>query len=283
MTPTATRRREPSPWPPHRRAPAPRRGGILRELFAATIILAGLGGCGSLVYGLLHVLPAERPQSQAEAAREPTWLDIGRPIELYALQSPEFGREPRLYEARRHRSGGGRRDVLTYGAAFGAGPYLRLSLYRVGTEPAPAASFFVDLARQAAQAGLAVTRSAQPVPLETKFGAFETADVVLGQGPSDAACLAFRLDAAGVDFRINGLACGTEAAPDRASLSCVIDRLDLISGSGDPPLLRFFTQAEQARGQSCPVKQAGSRTTWLDPAGHAPPLRNSGRLARIQP
>jgi hypothetical protein len=121
------------------------------------------------------------------------------------------------------------------------------------------------------------------VALQTKFGPFETADVLLERGPSDAACIAFRHDATDVDFRINGIACGGGTTPDRASLACVLDRLDLVSGSGDPPLLRFFTAAEQARGHNCLQRPAGSRTTWLDPAGHAPPLRNTRQLARIQP
>ena len=273
MTFTATRSRATA---------RPARGGMLREMFAATIMLAGLAGCGSLVYGLLHALPADEPAPGTEAVLEQPWADIARPMQIFSLQSPEFGREPRVYEARRHKAGG-RQDVLTYGADFGQGPMLRLSAYRVGSEAQAGAPFFVDLARQAAQAGLSITRSAQPVPLASKFGSFETADVLLEAGSRSAACVAFRLEARDLAFRMSGFACGEGRAPDRASLSCVLDRLDLVSGSGDPQLLRFFTAAEQARGRTCAPKPAGSRTSWLDPAGRAPPLRNGTQLARIQP
>lgn len=283
MTLIVQPRRQAAPWPPQPRARPARGARLLRELFAATVMLAGLAGCGSLIYGLLQGLPPDEPRQGGQTALEQPWVDIGRPIELYALQSNEFGREPRRYEARRHRTGGGRQDVLAYGAEFGEGPYLRLSLYRIGREPAPAASFFVDLARQAAQAGLAVARSAQPAPLATKFGPLETADVLLERGSTEATCLAFRLLAGDVDFRLDGMACGESAAPDRASLACVLDRLDLISGSGDPPLLRFFTEAEQRRGQTCQARPAGARASWLEPAHPARPSRNSGQLARIQP
>ena len=260
-------------------------GGLLRDLFAATIMLAGVFGCGSLGYALFNGLPAgttNAPEPGTAAEPLPAWVEYGKPLQMFALQSPEFGREARLYEGRRHRTGNGRQDVLTYGAAPGEGPFLRLSLYRMGSEPAPKAAFFVDLARQSSQAGLSVTRSAQPVAMATKFGSFETADVVLARGETSAACLAFRLDAGDVEFRISGFACGTERAPDRAQLACIIDRLDLISGSGDPPLLRFFTAAEQARTKTCAPRGAGARASWLDPAGITPALRNGPQVARVQ-
>lgn len=261
-----------------------RKSGLLREILAAIIMLSGVSACVSLTYGIMQrITPAPAAPARDEPLEQP-WTDIAHPLQIFALQSPEFGKDPRAYESRRHRSGGGRQDVLTYGAALGEGPSFRLALYRHGTEPAPAAAFFVDVAREAARAGLSVLRSAQPVPLQTKFGVVESSDLVLARDGIRDNCLALRFGSDSVGFSAVGLYCGGDHVPDRAALGCLIDRLDLVSAGDDAPLLRYFTSAEQSRGRTCaPLRPNGNRVTWIDPAGHTPPLRNSNTIARNMP
>ncbi len=224
--------------------------------------------------GLLRA-PAAAPDS-SEIAKN-AWQEVRNPLKFYSLESVEFGREPRVYEARRHVIGGGRQDSLTFGAAVpGAEPSLRLSIYRFGKESVSDDRFFVEMARRAAQAGFAVTHSAQPGDLATRFGTFETADLTLATPVGEVACLGYRLEVATPGLRISGYACGAPGRPvDRRSLACALDRLDLVSAAEDRPLARFFVAAEQARGQGCGGAKGGSvqKASWL--AG-TPPLRDVG-------
>jgi hypothetical protein len=245
----------------------------------------GLAAAAVLIFQGLRGRPAM--ESAAVAPPKRAWVEIVHPIRLYSLESPEFGREPRLYEARRHREGGGRQDVLSFGPAEPGGePTLRLGLYRVGAEEAPQSRFFVDIARQAGQAGLAVVRSAQPGELPTRFGAFEVADISLAGSGSEASCLGFRLDAVEPGLRIAGFACGSVARPiDRRTLACTIDRLDLLAAGEDADLSRFFAHAELGRGKGCGGIRAqgpAPKTTGLDAGARQAALR-SGDVRRNVP
>jgi hypothetical protein len=169
-----------------------------------------------------------------------------------------------FYEARRHRTGGGGQGVLTFGKLNGDELFFRLMLCRVGSEPAPQAPLFVDLARAAAAAGLSITRSLNPTELATRFGTFEVTDLDLTAGVNaPTPCLGFR--GAGLEgaFGINGLACGTPAKPlSRPMLTCLLDRLDLNSAGDDTALADFFAATELKRDPACaadwPCSDAGS-------------------------
>jgi hypothetical protein len=253
----------PQPYRPAGAAPRP--DGLART-FRAVARLLRQPGCGrNLGLALLGVAlaflvvalfeaGAAAPAPRAPAPTRPRqWVDIVRPSPVFALESPEFGKEPSLYAARRHASGGGRQDILTFGRFDGgATPYLHLSLYRIGSGTASSATFFVELARRAAEAGLAVTRSDQPAPLATRFGDFEVVDVVLARGPAQAACLGFRFHAENPGFRVVGFACGGAGKPlEKTVLACALDRLDLVSAAADRNLGQFFAAARPERDRSC--------------------------------
>jgi hypothetical protein len=210
---------------------------------------------GALVYALL-TLPESQPNRPAAAPHivKPAWAEIQKPFRLFALNAPEWGRESG-YAAERHREGGGRRDHLTFGA-FGADrPWLDLTLYRVGSEAADPAPFFVDVTRRAAPAGLAVARMGQPKALSTRFGVFEVADFTLApprgaSGPSTR-CVGFRLADAKI-LQIGGFACGAPGKPiEPTHLACTLERIDLVSAGDDKQLRGFFTGAPSEPGAAC--------------------------------
>jgi hypothetical protein len=220
------------------------------------------------------------PVQNAAAAPPPlAWIDIERPIELFGLNAPDLPRSTLVYEARRHRKGGGRQDILTFGKLNGdQAPFVRLMLYRVGSEQAPQAPLFVELARLAAGAGLSITRSLAPEDLATRFGDFETADIDLAAGAgAGTPCLGFR--GAGLDrsFRISGVACGIPMKPlSRPALACLLDRLDLNSAASDGALADFFAATELRRDPICAgtgLAPMVSQTNWIDQADAPPPLR----------
>ena len=240
--------------PPPARAPSAagrrRASWLIRSLPG----LAGCGLAGLLIAGLLEPRGAE----PTAPPLDPIWVDAGAP--LYGLTTPGFSRATRA-EAVMRLNGPGRQDSLTFGQGPGAGDWLRLSVQQAGPlDPAPG-SFYLDLTRAAARAGVAVTRAALPGLLATRFGGFEAAEVELALGETSHACLGFRLLAGAPDLRIMGLACGRGGLPDRAALACTLDGLRLLAPGADAGLARFFAAAapEPEPGQSCEAGRSGAK------------------------
>ncbi|MBV8849662.1 MAG: hypothetical protein JOZ16_08775 [Methylobacteriaceae bacterium] len=227
---------------------------LTREDFGRVLIacVVALILSGALVFFLLE-LPASQPNGPAAPSIvKPPWVDIQKPFRLFALNAPEWGREP-VYTAERHRSGGGRRDQLSFGT-FGAGAWLQMTLYRPGAEDPDPAPFFVDMARRAARTGLAVARMGQQKALPTRLGSFEVADLTLAAASAPASlipCLGFRLTDARI-LQIGGFACGTPGRPiERDRLACTLDRIDLISAGDDTEVRAFFIGAKGQLGAAC--------------------------------
>jgi hypothetical protein len=190
--------------------------------------------------------PPDAPQAVPSAvlvAPAPLWRPLPPAPALYGLEGRA---EPIAVEAREHMSGG-REDTLTFGA-FGDPGYGRISLVQGFTEPAR--SFFVDIVRRAAEAGLSVTRNAQSRPVPTKFGPMEAAAVTLA-GPAEQACQAFRFADAEASFAFQGWVCGSEAQPvNEGHLACLVDRIAL-AATDNPAVKAIFARAERQRLEGC--------------------------------
>ncbi|WP_188520130.1 hypothetical protein [Alsobacter metallidurans] len=236
--------------------------------------VAGLAGAVALIGGVLLLnpdLPRFARSDDAPAATAPTeplsWVQVSRPIAMFALDTTLLPREGRAIEARRHAGGGGREEIQSFGRPEAGQPFARLVAYRPGSEAAAPGSLFLDTARRAAEAGYAVTRSAVPVPTPTKFGAAESADVVLSRAGAQYACVAWRVLAEDADLRLSGWMCGGADRPaDRLTLSCALDRLDLVGAGDDRALKAYFTRAERNRLPQCATRATpgGRRAGWLD-------------------
>ncbi len=247
--------RAPSSW----RYAAPAAAMLVVALLIAVAIAPAPGGDPAAVPAPLAseiIATVTGPRQAGEAADPPppggVWLRVDRPIATFGFAGPDFEKLPGLYAAARHTGGGGRDDVLLFGRFDGDGPHLRLSVYRPGVEAALPASFFVDLARRASEAGLAVRRSMVATPLPTKFGPFEAAEALLAGPAGDRACLAFRLLSEEPRLRLAGWTCGAPARPaERAALACLIDRFALLMPGDERALRSFFASAEGRRDPSC--------------------------------
>jgi hypothetical protein len=233
--------------------------------------------------GLAVLAAAQSADAPAETARletptPPQWIDVVRPFELFSLTTPDLAKYTKFYQARRHRDGGGRQDILGFGELKGEDPFLRLMVYRPGSESVTKAPFFVDMVRSAAAAELSIGHNLQPQESMTRFGLFEIADVDLVDKTGTASpCLAFRSAAGDAPVKIIGFACGNGTKPlSQPALVCLIERLDLNSAGEDQTLSRFFADAELKRNPAC----AGSalaptpvRANWLDQADAPPQLK----------
>ncbi len=265
----------------------PGRGWAVRVGLGATALLL-VAAAADLLSKSASARSVEPPAAEAVktpslAARtdeRPVWIEVNRPIQLFELAGPAFSRLTLTYRARRRTDGAERQDLLAYGSFGGETPYVSLSVLRTGTDPEPA-TFFVAMARLAADHDLAVVRSGNPAMMATRFGAFAAADLTLQRDGTAQACLGFRLQSSGeaaAPVEISGFACGTATKPmDRDVLACLLDRVDLVSAGEDARLQRFFVDAERRRGQGCKSQRllaAGSRNTWLDGEVLMPPLRH---------
>jgi hypothetical protein len=221
-------------------------------------IRAGLG-CAAAIAALV-ILAREGMREEAAptaiqpvkpavlVAPAPAWQAIANPRPHYAIDLPELKALSQAHEARRH-ANGGREDKLVYGVFESDRPYLRIALFRGPREADRPASFFLDLARRAGEAGLAVVRSERAATLETKLGLLEAAEIVLSDSV-ERRCLAFRLQHAEIGFSAHGWRCPAETH-EHAIPACLIDRLAVLPAAEDAPLKILFAQAERRRNPIC--------------------------------
>ena len=216
---------------------------LLLACATALLLLPGQGGANAPDDG-----KAATPATPG-APEKPAWLHVIRPIHLFALEAPELIKTAANYDAIRSTAGDGREDSLSFGSAARLDAlFMRLSVYRAGSEAADPAPFFVDLTRRVATAGLAVSKATQGEPIHTKFGDMEIAEMKLSMKGVERACLAFRRAVPGESLRLGGWYCAPIGAfAGRATLSCLIDRLALLSAGEDHLLRDGFVAAERRR------------------------------------
>ena len=214
----------------------------------------------------------------------PAWIDIVKPVEMFGVSAPEFDKQPHAFVARRHLVGGGRQDFLSFGTPDGLGPYLRLSLYRVGTEAPLDAPLFVDVARRAADTSLGIRHAGGPYTVATRFGRFEAVDLDLAS-EAVPTCTGVRLLVPSPALRIVGLACGPRRRPlNAAALACLLERIDLTAAAEDPALSRFFAASELARNPACAgaaMAPTPLHAPWLDDPVAAAPSRRVAKTSRV--
>ena len=207
-----------------------------------------------------------RPERFAASAPPPVWQPIGNPTPIYALDALALKALPFALEARRHASGA-REDALIYGAFDNAAEAHARLVVQDGNDAQRRHSFFVDVARGAADAGLAVMRSAQPAALPTKFGTAESAEVVLSAA-SDRSCHALRLAHPAAEFHVLGWLCGAQGrAVTQRELTCLLDRLALTPAAADDAELKaLFARAETQRHAVCAPQPVASMRKAAAPA-----------------
>ncbi|MGO4389251.1 hypothetical protein AB4Y85_17125 [Microvirga sp. 2YAF29] len=214
--------------------------------------------------------PDEKPASQRQGvpvsvltAPAPMWNPLPQAAMLYGFEKSTL---PVTFEARQH-TNGAREDTLVLGR-LGDARHARITLLQGSTEPAR--SFFIDIVRRAAQAGLAVSRNAQSRMVATKFGPLEAAAVTL-TGLREQECQAFRLSQNEAGFGFEGWLCGT-APMDEGQLACFLDGLAL-SGAASPSVKTVFARAEGNRIEAC---GSAARTASINSkalSGEADPVR----------
>ncbi len=246
---------------------------VVRRPALAGATVSALVFSALLMSGAERLAVAEAPPAPAPAR----WIDISRPLPMYGFEAPELARTALSYAVRRKSDDSAREDVLTFGAFADKQAFVRLTVRR-GAPEAGATFFFVEAARRAAEAGLALDRLGQPAALKTRFGDGEFAEAKLATatGESREGCQAFAVASGNPELRIAGLACGPDGKSfERRRLACLVGRLDLLGAGDDLDLKAFFAQAELRRDPSCPTRSraAFADASWVDERHAAPALR----------
>jgi hypothetical protein len=255
---------------------------LAEELTATSLrVFAYIGGLAVIVVVAVKFFGTPAVDAAIEPERS-IWANIERPYRVFTLSLPEFAEPQGEYVARRHPTGG-RKDVITWGDANGAGSRLRLEIYRPGQE----ISRFADPATEmvARTADLGGPYGLKPAEvLESKFGRVATFAFTANAGLGPRHCLGFVRAVEDPRLQIAGWYCKSgEEVVDRTTVSCALDRLTLVMAASEPKVTEFFARSELSRkfcnpkpAPRAPRTPVAKRNDWID-AAKEPKLR--GRIA----
>lgn len=161
------------------------------DMAGSTVIAYGAVGIMSaiLINDLLGATPANSSVTPTPEKR-PAWVEIARPHAAFALESPTLEGLAPAYTVRHHRTGGGRKDELTFGSVTLRSPYVRVSLYRPGAAGMAEPDAFEAVIAVAAESGIDAELRETDQKIKTKFGALPIVAMnVSGRGETRT-CLA---------------------------------------------------------------------------------------------
>jgi hypothetical protein len=226
------------------------------RLFAYMGMLALLGILTIHGWDQLQDILADEPTSR------PGWSAADRSHPAFAVSSADLHEKSASYAILRHPEGG-RKDILRW-MGVADGHAAEFEIYRPGGEFDPATG-----------AGLAA-RMGGPAELETagvldsKFGAVA---LLRQAGVAGAnSCLAFFKRIDDPALQISGFSCQGDGLPARrTAISCMLDRLTLLTSGNEPKLAELFAHAELRRGGCTP---SGLMADWMSSAEN-PQLRGA--------
>jgi hypothetical protein len=220
-----------------------------------------LPGSTLLTYGAVGIMAAilandliNRPSAAVPAVPaaeplRPAWIEVSRPHGAFALNSPSLEGLEAHYVVRRHRFGGGRKDELTFGDPSAPRPYIRVEVYRPGSEGTAEPDALEAVVALASRSAINAELEETNRKLRTKFGALPVVAMTVKNGDSLRRCIATAY--AWNDPRLGLVAWWCNDGPElvaHGEFACLLDRLALMSAGGDDRLAEFFAQAELRRG-----------------------------------
>jgi hypothetical protein len=239
--------------------------GMLARLVAYVGVLALLAIIGIHFWDELPFDAANEPAAKAG------WNVAARSHPAFTVSQFDSSVKTEAYEIFRHPEGG-RKDVFRW-AVPGEKPIAELEIYRPGGESNKSGPAIAEIAARMDPEGMRELESAGVI--DSKFGAV-TLLRLSGKADTTQSCLGFikRLDEP--SLQISGWSCQGDGLPARrAAISCILNRLTLLTAGNDPKLAELFARAELKRGNCSPSATSARSADWVT-ATENPLLR--GRL-----
>jgi len=258
----------------------PRRFSCGRAVLRACLLAAVTATTATLGYDVIGSTPAVSSVTTTADPR-PAWIEVTRAAGAFAVAMPGLDPAQSNYVVRRHRDGGGRQDLLTFGAPGEKIPYVRVEAYRPGSEGEAITDPLDAVAALAAESHIDAELAETAMVLKTKFGRLPVINMTI-TGGTPRACIAIAGAWGEPRFGLVAWWCnpGPELVP-HGQLACLLDRLTLMSAGGDEHLAAFFAKVELKRnfcGTPGAIIAATPRRSddWISQKV-PPPLR--GRIA----
>ena len=232
--------------------------GTLARLVAyvVTLALLAIGGMA-----LWEQLPdaAEMDRSARDASLKGAWSLVDRSSRAFAVSQFDPHDKTEAYEIFRHPKGG-RRDVFQWRGADKR-PVAELEIYRPGGELGHAGPAIAEIAARMDPGGLRELEAAGLI--DSKFGTVTLLRLISG-AEAARGCLGFMKRVSNSNFRISGWSCQGDNLPARrAAISCMLNRLTLLSTGNDPKLAEIFARAELRRADCATSAAPALSADWL--------------------
>ena len=211
--------------------------GTLARLIAYVVMLALLAIGGLSLWDQLPDATAMEPVAKG------SWSLTGRSSPAFAVSKFDSQDKTESYEIFRHPEGG-RKDVFHWSGPDKT-PLAELEIYRPGGELNQSGPAIAEIAARMDSEGMRELEAAGVI--DSKFGTVTLLHLV-GGADTARSCLGFIKRVDEPNFRISGWSCQGDNLPARrAAISCMLNRLILLTGGNDPKLAELFARAELRR------------------------------------
>jgi hypothetical protein len=238
--------------------------GTAARLIVYVVTLALLAIGAIFLWEQLPDATAIEPSSRG------SWSLASRSASAFAISKFDSQDKTEAYEIYRHPEGG-RKDLFRWSAADKK-PIAELELYRPGGELNQSGPAIAEIAARMEPGGMRELEAAGVI--DSKFGTVTLLRLV-GGADNSRSCLGFikRIDEPG--FRISGWSCQGDNLPARrAAISCMLNRLILLTAGNDPKLAELFAHAELRRIDCGPSTVPALSADWVTGAEN-PRLRGA--------
>jgi hypothetical protein len=232
--------------------------GTLARLFAYVMTLALFAIGGLALWEQLPDATAMDPSAK-HASFKGIWSLADRSSRAFTVSQFNLHDKTETYEIFRHPQGG-RRDVFQWSGADKK-PVAELEIYRPGGELNHEGPAIAEIAARLDPGGLRELEAAGQI--DSKFGPVTLLRLISGVDTARA-CLGFMKRVSDPNIRISGWSCQGDNPPARrAAISCMLNRLTLLSTGNDPKLAELFARAELRRADCATSAAPTLSADWL--------------------